>query len=465
MSLHTRPRQQINLIASTRLNWDQGYGGLKPVIQRARMSPPMDAQTRQDMGTDCDQMACRARAAARRLAETDGAARTAALLGIGQRISNSVEKLKQANARDLETGTQSGLSQAVLDRLALDERRIAAMADSVRQIAHQTDPIGQIIEGHVRPNGLRIEKVRVPIGVVLIIFESRPNVTSDAAALCIKSGNAVILRGGKEAFHSNHAIAACVRDGLDCVGLDTDIVQLVQTTDRAAVGHLLKLEGKIDLAIPRGGESLIRAVVAQARIPVIKHYTGNCHVYVDASAHDTMALDLCVNAKTQRPGVCNAVETILFHRDTAESGLLGRICGALALRGVEIRGDQSTRHYFPEARTAAEEDWSTEYLDLTVAVGVVDDLQQAVSHINQYGSGHTDAIVTADIATADRFVAGVDSANVMVNCSTRFSDGGQYGLGAEIGISTDKLHARGPMGAADLTTYKWVVRGHGQLRT
>ncbi len=418
----------------------------------------------EDINAYCHQLADRAKAAGRSLAVTSGHKRTAALQAVARAITERAENIQQENALDLEAGEQAGLSAALLDRLKLDTKRIEAMAQSVRQIAAQPDPIGQVIDGYVRPNGLRIEKQRVPIGAVLIIFESRPNVTSDAAALCIKSGNAVILRGGKEAIHSNTAIAACVRDGLEQVSLDPDTVQLVQTTDREAVSQLLKMEGKIDLAIPRGGESLIRAVVEQAHIPVIKHYTGNCHVYVDAAADDKMALDICINAKTQRPGVCNAAETILFHKDAAQRGLLKRVCEALAAQQVEIRGDERTREQFPAAKPATQEDWGAEYLDKIVAIGVVDSLDKAVEHINRYGSKHTDAIVTTRVDAAERFVEGIDSANVMVNCSTRFSDGGQYGLGAEIGISTDKLHARGPMGAADLTTYKWVVRGSGQIR-
>ncbi len=420
--------------------------------------------TTTDLARYCQELADRAQAATRQLAGTTGEKRTAALRRIAEHLLTRSQAIIDANAKDLAAARAAGLSDALVDRLTLDEKRVRAMAETVGQIAGQTDPVGQIIEGHTRPNGLRIEKVRVPIGVVLIIFESRPNVTCDAAALCIKSGNAVILRGGKEAVYSNAAIAACVRDGLTEAGLDPNCVQLVETTDRAAVGHLLKLEGKIDLAIPRGGESLIRAVVKQAHIPVIKHYTGNCHVYVDAGANDQMALDICMNAKTQRPGVCNAAETILFHQAAADRGLLTRVCDELAIAGVQVRGDERTRRLFPAVAAATEDDWRTEYLDLTIAVGVVDSLDQAVDHINRYGSKHTDAIVTSDIGAAQRFVGGVDSANVMVNCSTRFSDGGQYGLGAEIGISTDKLHARGPMGAADLTTYKWVVRGDGQVR-
>ena len=418
-----------------------------------------------DVDNYCRHVADRAKTACSDLAGTSGAQRADALRRVANRLLEDTRSIQQANAQDLSAGQEAGLSQAMLDRLKLDDTRIESMAQSVRQIADQTDPVGRVIDGYVRPNGLRLEKVRVPIGVVLIIFESRPNVTSDAAALCIKSGNAVILRGGKEALYSNAAIASCVREGLEDAGINPDTVQLVETTDRAAVGALLKLEGKIDLAIPRGGESLIRAVVEQAHIPVIKHYTGNCHVYVDAAADRKMAVEMCVNAKTQRPGVCNAAESILFHRDAAQGGLLKEVCQSLTGKGVEIRGDNETRRLFPDAKPATEEDWSAEYLDLIVAVGVVDGLDAAVDHINRYGSAHTDAIVTESLAAADTFVQRVDSANVFVNCSTRFSDGGQYGLGAEIGISTDKLHARGPMGADDLTTYKWVVRGKGQIRT
>ncbi len=427
------------------------------------MSVPV--QPEPDVKSYCRSLADRAKAAGHTLAAVSGAQRATALRRVAARLLDDVAAIQQANEKDLTAGRETGLSQAMLDRLKLDDKRITAMADSVKQIADQPDPVGRVIEGYVRPNGLRLQKVRTPIGVVLIIFESRPNVTSDAAALCVKSGNAVILRGGKEAVHSNAAIAACVRGGLKDAGVEPDSVQLIETTDRAAVGALLKLVGKIDVAIPRGGESLIRAVVEQAHIPVIKHYAGNCHVYVDEAADDEMALEICVNAKTQRPGVCNAAESILFHQAAAQRGLLSRVCAALAERGVEIRADDHARQSFPDAKPATGEDWSTEYLDMIVAVKVVDDLGSAIAHINRYGSAHTDAIVTRDLEAADRFVQGVDSANVFVNCSTRFSDGGQYGLGAEIGISTDKLHARGPMGADDLTTYKWVIHGNGQIRT
>ncbi|MEX0887596.1 MAG: glutamate-5-semialdehyde dehydrogenase [Phycisphaeraceae bacterium] len=412
----------------------------------------------------CRGLAQRAVVASRALADAAGAAREAALHAIAERIEASAASLKEANGRDLTAAREAGLGDALLDRLALTDERIAAMAAGVRQVAAQSDPVGRVIEGKVLANGIRLSKLRVPIGVVLIIFESRPNVTADAAALCIRSGNATILRGGKEAKHSNAAIAACVRQGLEQAGLPADAVQLVETTDRAAVGALLQLEGLIDLCIPRGGESLIRAVVEQARIPVIKHYTGNCHLYVDAACDEAMAVALAVNAKTQRTGVCNAAETLLVHADAAERGLLATLCGELAQRGVEIRGDAATCGLYPQAKPADEADWATEYLDSIIAVRVVAGLDEAVEHINRYGSKHTDAIVTERLAAADAFVRRVDSANVFVNCSTRFSDGFQYGLGAEIGISTDKLHARGPMGADDLTTCKWVAYGSGQVR-
>ena len=417
-----------------------------------------------DLRAYCDQLADRAVAASRALSVASGSQRTAALEAVARSLVEGTSEIVEANGRDLVAGRKNGLSGAMLDRLRLDEARVGKMAESVRGILAQVDPVGQVMEGYTRPNGLRLQKVRVPIGVVLIIFESRPNVTSDAAALCLKSGNAVILRGGKEALNSNRAITACVGQALADAGVSPDTVQFVQTTDRAAVGELLQKVGKIDLAIPRGGESLIRAVVEQTHIPVIKHYAGNCHLYVDSDCDDVMAVDICVNAKTQRPGVCNAVETILFHADAVGRGLVKRVCAALDAKGCEIRGDEATLACFGGAKPVGEADWDTEFLDLVVAMRVVADLDEAIEHIYTHGSKHTDAIVTNRVDRAEAFVRRVDSANVFVNCSTRFSDGGEYGLGAEIGISTDKLHARGPMGAADLTTYKWVVRGDGQLR-
>jgi glutamate-5-semialdehyde dehydrogenase len=408
-----------------------------------------------------------ARDASQQLVLLDGAGKIAALRRISEAITRQKDALIAANVQDVAAAQHGGLAPALVERLKLNEERIASMAEGVAQIAAQVDPVGQVIEGYVRPNGLRIQKVRVPLGVVLFFYESRPNVTSDAAALCLKSGNAVILRGGKEAFHSNQAIVKIVKDGLAGADIDPNAVQFVDSTDRALVPELLKLDRYIDLVIPRGGESLIRAVVKDSTIPVLKHFTGNCHIYIDAATRDMEAQvrQVCVNAKTSYPGgaVCNAVEKLLFHKDVVES-LLPKVCADLAAEGVEIRGDERTRKLYPPAVAATDADWTTEYLAFTIAIKVVDSLDEAVRHINRYGSRHTDAILTSDIRAADDFVKRVDSASVMVNASTRFADGGEYGLGAEIGISTDKLHARGPMGAADLTTYKWVVTGDGHVR-
>jgi glutamate-5-semialdehyde dehydrogenase len=404
-----------------------------------------------------------ARAAGRKLALTSGKQRNEALRAMATAMREQTDVLVAENAKDLAAAQANGLTSAMIDRLKLDPGRVGKMAQAVLEIAEQPDPVGETIEGHVRPDGFRVEKRRVPLGVVAIIYEARPNVTSDAAALCIKSANACILRGGKESFHSNMAIGAAISSALAKVGLPAEAVQIVNTTDRNLVPILLRQDENIDLVIPRGGESLIRAVVEQSRIPVIKHYTGNCHVYVDAGCPAALAESVVLNAKIQRPGVCNAAETILFHRDTADT-LLPAIGRKLMDAKVEIRGCPETCKRLPGCKPATEQDWYTEYLDLIVAVKVVDSLQDAIDHINKHGSHHTDAILTPDVGAADAFVTGVDSGNVMVNCSTRLSDGGVYGLGAEIGISTDKLHARGPMGAADLTTYKWVVTGSGHIR-
>jgi glutamate-5-semialdehyde dehydrogenase len=408
-------------------------------------------------------LAQNARNASRKLAEVAVDQKNWALTKMAELIRARAKEIKQANAKDLEAAEKMGLTQAMIDRLKLTDARIEGMAVSIDQIAGQIDPVGQIIDGYVRPNGLFIEKMRVPIGVITIIFESRPNVTADAAALCLRSSNACILRGGKEAIHSNLAIVGAIREALGTAGLPIDAVQLVESTDRDLVPELLQLDELIDLVIPRGGESLIRAVVAASRVPVIKHYTGNCHVYVDKDCDLAMAKNIVVNAKCQRPGVCNAAETILFHKDIAAK-FIPAICDKLAINGVEIRGCDETRKYYPKAVPATDEDWGTEYVDLIVATKVVSDVTEAIEHINKYGSHHTDAIITDHLPTADKFVKLVDSASVMVNTTTRFSDGFEYGLGAEVGISTDKLHARGPMGAADLTTYKYVVRGYGQIR-
>jgi len=420
-----------------------------------------------DLAAHCTAMAERSRVASRSLATASGQQRDAALHAIAAAIHAAQPELIEANAHDLAAAESNGLSSAMIDRLRIDPARVEKIASAVEQIAAQPDPVGGVLEGRRLPNGIRLEKRRVPIGVVLIIFESRPNVTVDAAALCLKSANAAILRGGKEAAHSNAALAGCVRAGLHAAGLPDDAVQLVDTPDRAAIGHLLKLEQLIDVCIPRGGESLIHAVVVQAHIPVIKHYTGNCHVYVDEHADAEMALNICMNAKTQRTGVCNAAETLLFHRAVCDGpdSLAARVLKALADAGVEVRADETLAALLPNATPATDADWATEFLDMIVAARCVDSLDEAVSHINQYGSRHTDAIVSRDAAAIDAFIDSVDTANAMVNCSTRFSDGGEYGLGAEIGISTDKLHARGPMGAADLCTYQWVCRGNGQVRS
>ncbi len=412
----------------------------------------------------CADLASRARAAGRALSLITSDRRNRALNLIADAIESAQAEIIAANAKDLDAAKDMGLTDAMLERLALTPTRIAGMAMSVRQIALQTDPVGQILDGYTLPNGIRLQKVRVPLGVIFFIYESRPNVTTDAAALSLKSGNAVILRGGKEAIHSNTLTTRLVREALAKADLPDDAAQLVETTDRAAVGELLQLEAQIDIVIPRGGHSLIKAVVEQSRIPVIKHYTGNCHVYVDNPCDAAMAEKIVINAKTQRPSVCNAAETLLFHKDHLTTGLVKKIGAALVAKGVELRADEVAAAELPGSKPATPEDWDTEYTDLILTVGIVDDVTAAIDHINKHGSGHTDAIVTTNMAAADAFVAAVDSGNVFVNCSTRFSDGGEYGLGAEIGISTDKLHARGPMGAADMTTYKWVARGNGQVR-
>ncbi|HET6442331.1 MAG TPA: glutamate-5-semialdehyde dehydrogenase [Phycisphaerae bacterium] len=406
----------------------------------------------------------RARAAARHLAAAGTRAKDAALAAMADALGSQAKTILAANAADSSDAKKAGLSAAMIDRLTLSAAGIEKMARQIREIADLRDPVGETIEGHVRPNGLRIERVRVPIGVILVIYESRPNVTSDVAALCLKSGNAVILRGGKESLRTNLAIHRAIADAVKSQGLPADAVQMVETSDRDLLAALLREDRLIDLVVPRGGEGLIRAVAEQSTIPVIKHYKGVCHVYVDDLADLAMAAEICFNAKVQRPGVCNAMETMLVHKNVA-ARFLPRICKRLVKAGVELRGCERTRAVWPDAKEAAEEDWFAEYLDLILAVRVVDDIEQAIEHIAQYGSNHTDAIVSEDVRHIQQFVRDVDSSSVMVNTTTRFSDGGEYGLGAEVGISTDKLHARGPMGLRDLTTYKWVVTGTGQLRT
>ncbi len=378
-------------------------------------------------------------------------------------IRERMDALIQANSHDLEKASDYALTSAAIDRLRLTKSRLDGTAQAMEQVSVLPDPVGELTESNIRPNGLVVTRVRVPLGIVFFIYESRPTVTVDAAAICVKSGNAVILRGGKEAFHSNQALYKLLREGLEDVGLPSAAVQLVETTDRAAVGHFLKLHDKIDLTIPRGGKSLIERVAAEATMPVIKHFDGNCHVYVDRGADLDMAKAIIVNSKCQRPGVCNAAESLLVHHEIAE-GFLPVMASALKLQDVELRCCPRSRAFVPDCTPAVDDDFRTEYLDLILAVKTVDSLDEAIRHINEYGSHHTDAIVTNDLVASERFTAEVDSAAVHVNASTRFHDGGEYGMGAEIGISTDKFHARGPCGLRELTSYKYVVHGSGQLK-
>jgi len=404
-----------------------------------------------------------ARAAARAMARADTAAKNAALEAIACALDARREALAEANARDLEAGRAAGLDAAVLDRLALTPARIDAMIAGLRQVAALPDPVGAIDHLVPRPSGIRVGRMRVPLGVIGIIFESRPNVTADAAALCLKAGNACILRGGSEAHHSNRAIGDCVTAGLTTAGLPAEAVQVVATTDRAAVGALLAAEGVVDVIIPRGGRSLIERVARESRVPVIKHLDGVCHVFVDADADPERARAIVVNAKTHRLGVCNAMETLLIDRAVA-AAQLPAIAAELRAHGIELRGCAESRALVDGMAEATEDDWRTEYLGPVLAVRVVDGLDAAIEHIETWGSHHTDAIVTENGSRAQRFLREVDSASVMVNASTRFADGFEYGLGAEIGISTDKLHARGPVGLEGLTTQKYVVLGEGQVR-
>jgi glutamate-5-semialdehyde dehydrogenase len=419
--------------------------------------------TPDDLRESCLDVARRAKAAARVLALAPTGDKNAWLLAAAAALERNADAVRAANRRDVDAAPGYGLTVAAIDRLTLTPARIKAAADGLRQVAALPDPVGEVREGGVRPNGLQVLKVGVPLGVIFFLYESRPNVTVDAAGLAVKSGNAVILRGGKEAAHSNAAVHRVLADELPRHGLPADAVQLVATADRDAVGHFLKLNEYIDLAIPRGGEGLIRRVAAEATMPVLKHYLGNCHVYVDRAADFAMAERIVVNAKCQRPGVCNAAESLLVHAAVADE-FLPRVVAALRANGVEVRGCERTRAVVPDAVPATEADHAAEFLDLVISVKVVDDLDAAVAHINRNGSGHTDAIVTADIAAARRFTRAVDSAAVVVNASTRFNDGFELGLGAEIGISTDKFHARGPCGLKELTTYKYVVTGDGQVR-
>jgi glutamate-5-semialdehyde dehydrogenase len=409
------------------------------------------------------QTAERAQAASRRLATVSGEVKNRWLKRSAELLRARRDELSAANAQDLAAAPGFGLSAAQVDRLRLSPEVIESISVGLEAVAALPEPIGEVIESNTRPNGLEVLKVRVPLGVVFFVYESRPNVTADAAAICLKSGNAVILRGGKEALHSNGAIADLLAEAGADVGLPEDAVQMVSTTDREAVGHFLALPEYINVAIPRGGEGLIRRVAAEARMPVIKHFTGNCHVYVDAGADLEMAERILINSKCQRLGVCNAAESLVVHSLVANE-FLTRAAAQLRRRGVEIRGDERTLELVPGAIAATEADYTTEYLGPIISVRVVDSLEEAIEHINRYGSQHTDAIVTRDLDAARRFAASIDSSAVMINASTRFNDGYEFGLGAEIGISTDKLHARGPCGVKELTSYKYVVYGTGQVR-
>ena len=410
------------------------------------------------------QLGRQARAAAEILAQTDPEAKNEALLKIAEAINQQRELIKAENQKDMRDGELNGLDAALLDRLLLSDARIDAMIEGLRQIVSLPDPVGEISELEYRPSGIQVGKMRVPLGVIGIIYESRPNVTIDAAALCLKSGNASILRGGKEAINSNQAIYQCIKQGLKLAGLPQTCVQVINTIDRSAVGLMLNMQESIDVIIPRGGKSLIERVSSEASIPVIKHLDGLCHVYIDDGANLSKAFDIALNAKTRRYGVCNAMETLLVAESVAKDFLPDMI-SALIEKGVELRGCASTRQYNPDAiGVASDEDWETEYLAPILSIKIVDDLEQAITHINYHGSHHTDAIVTEDYSRARQFLRRVDSSSVMVNASTTFSDGFEYGLGAEIGISTDKLHARGPVGLKGLTSQKYIVYGDGHIR-
>jgi glutamate-5-semialdehyde dehydrogenase len=406
-------------------------------------------------------MACRD--AAQIVAALDSASKRAVLHDMASLLEDRTAAVLRANARDMEAAAGNGAQGAMLDRLRLDEARMSAMADALRHVASLPDPVGVVTRRERRPNGLAIERVRIPLGVIAMIYEARPNVTADAAALCLMAGNGVILRGGSEAIHSNVAIANVLQRALQAHKLPTAAVILLEDLRRETMVELLQLSDLIDLAIPRGGEGLIRFITEHARVPVIKHYKGVCHLYVDSSANLDMALDLLIDGKTSRPGVCNALETLLVHRDVAEM-FLPRAMQALRLRSVELRGDEASRAIFPDMQPATEDDYAAEFLALILAVRVVDDMDQAIAHIRRHGSDHTEVIAADDQAAAQRFVRAIRSAVIMVNVSSRFSDGGELGLGAEIGISTTRLHAYGPMGAEALTIERFIVRGDGQVR-
>jgi len=416
-----------------------------------------------DVREYCLEVARRAASAAGQLTRVTGAQKQQWLRLSAKLLGERGDALAAANQQDIAAAPDFGLTDAQIDRLRLTPERIASVAAALEEVAALPEPIGEVISSSIRPNGLEVQKVRVPLGVIFFIYESRPNVTADAAALCVKSGNAVILRGGKEAAHSNAAIAEILAEAAAEAGLPRDAVQLVATADREAVGHFLRMPEYINVTIPRGGEGLIRRVSEEAQMPVIKHFAGNCHVYVDKAADAQLAVPLVVNSKCQRLGVCNAAESLVVHAEVAGQ-LLPPIGEALIERGIEIRGDQATRKLLPQAKEATEEDYEAEYLGPVISVKVVDSLDEAIEHINRHSSQHTEAIITKDLDTARQFATRIDSSAVMINASTRFNDGGEFGLGAEIGISTDKFHARGPCGMNELTSYKYVVYGSGQVR-
>lgn len=416
-----------------------------------------------DLTTYCLQTAEKAQAASRLLATVSGQAKNDWLRASAAALRESYDTIAEANAKDVANAPGYGLTDAQVDRLRLTQDRVDGIAGALEEISMFPDPIGATIESSVRPNGLDIRKIRVPLGVVFFIYESRPNVTADAAAICVKSGNAVILRGGKEAIHSSQAIVNILQEQAAKFGIPQDALQLVSTTDRAAVGHFLKLNELIDVAIPRGGEGLIRRVSQEATMPVIKHFAGNCHVYVDQDADLDVAVKVAVNSKCHRYGVCNACESLVVHQSVAEK-FLPMIAQAFAEKQVEMRGDEATCQIVDAAIPATEEDFGAEYLGPTISVKVVSDIDEAIAHINKYSSKHTESIITKSLAASRKFTAQIDSSAVMVNASTRFNDGGEFGLGAEIGISTDKFHARGPCGIESLTSYKYIVMGDGHVR-
>lgn len=423
----------------------------------------MTQSTITDIPAYIQRLARDARKAAVTLMRVNTAQKNKALEAMKSALNDRRAEIQERNRIDLDNGRDNGLSSAMIDRLELNDKRIDGMITALDELINLNDPVGEVIRSWKRPNGMHISKVRVPIGVIGIIYESRPNVTVDAASLCLKTGNATILRGGKEALHSNTVLTEILQDALTASGLPRQAIQLIETTDRAAVGELLKQNESIDLIIPRGGESLIRRVVQESTIPVIKHYKGVCHLYADKDIDEQQARSVIVNAKVQRPGVCNALETLLVHESIADT-FIPAICGDLEAQGVQIRGDEKTQCYYPKAVPATETDWFAEYLELILAVRVVKNLDEAIDHIETYGSRHSDGILTTNESTAKEFLTSVDSAVVFHNVSTRFTDGGQFGMGAEIGVSTDKLHARGPMGLEELTSYKYIVTGDGQIR-